>query len=59
MSENYETSGFSHTLDLGASKRKFQTSVIISQDKTKAGVLSFLSKSVDSAQVGNNSSGEY
>ena len=40
----YETDGFTGEMDVSASTRKFQTSVVVNQDSNKAGILSFLSK---------------
>ena len=53
MSDNYDTSGFSFTIQLEEAKRKFQTSIIISQDKMKSGVLSFLSEDGTASQNEN------
>ena len=39
---NYDTDGFGGTLDVSAEKIKFQTSIIITQDANKSGILSFL-----------------
>ena len=38
----YETNVPKQTIDVSASTRKFQTSIIITQDPNKSGILSFL-----------------
>ena len=38
----YDTDMGEQTIDISASTRKFQTSVIIKQDPSKSGILSFL-----------------
>ncbi len=38
----YETDFLNQTVDVSASTRKFQTSVIVTQDANKDGILSFL-----------------
>lgn len=38
----YDTNIPDETIDVSASKRKFQTSVIVKQDPRKSGILSFL-----------------
>lgn len=38
----YETNIPDRTIDVSASTRKFQTSIVISQDPRKSGILSFL-----------------
>ena len=40
----YQSEGFDAKMDISASTRKFQTSIIINQDPNKAGILNFLSK---------------
>jgi len=45
MSRFYDDSGFDATIDVSASTRKFQQSIIIKQDPNKAGILTFLSES--------------
>jgi len=40
----YESDGFDQNMDVSASTRKFQQSIIVKQDPNKSGVLSFLSK---------------
>ena len=40
----YDTEGFVGTLDFSAQKIKFQTSIIITQDANKSGILSFLTE---------------
>ena len=40
----YESEGFTATMDVSASTRKFQTSIVVNQDPNKSGILSFLSK---------------
>lgn len=43
--ENYfDTNVGTQTIDVSASTRKFQTSVIVKQDENKSGILSFLEK---------------
>ena len=39
----YESDGFDQSMDVSASTRKFQQSVIVKQDPNKSGILSFLS----------------
>tara|TARA_R110002020_G_scaffold336677_1_gene552115 strand:+ start:247 stop:465 length:219 start_codon:yes stop_codon:yes gene_type:complete len=39
----YESEGFTGQLDVSASTRKFQTSIVVNQDPQKSGILSFLS----------------
>ena len=39
----YESDGFDQNMDVSASTRKFQQSVIVKQDPNKSGILSFLS----------------
>jgi len=43
MKEFYDTEGFNETMDVSASNRKFQTSIVVRQDPTKSGIISFLS----------------
>lgn len=38
----YDTNVPNQTIDVSASKRKFQSSIIVKQDDRKSGVLSFL-----------------
>jgi hypothetical protein len=40
----YETDMGSQSIDVSASERKFQTSIIIKQDANKSGIISFLKK---------------
>lgn len=40
----FDSSGFDETMDVSASTRKFQQSIIVKQDANKSGILSFLSK---------------
>lgn len=40
----FETEGFDEQLDVSASSRKFQTSIIVKQDPNKSGILSLLEK---------------
>ena len=40
----YDTNMGDQTLDVSASTRKFQTSIVIKQDSNKSGVLSLLQK---------------
>lgn len=39
----YESDGFDQSMDVSASTRKFQQSIIVKQDPNKSGILSFLS----------------
>ena len=43
MSEYYDREGFDESIDVSASNRKFQTSIIVKQDPGKSGILAFLS----------------
>ncbi len=48
--ENYfENNVGTQTIDVSATTRKFQTSVIVEQDENKSGILSFLQKAEDSS----------
>lgn len=38
----YESGGFDETMNVSASSRKFQQSIIVKQDPNKSGILSFL-----------------
>lgn len=49
MSRFYDDSGFDATIDISASTRKFQQSIIIKQDPNKAGILSFLSEAASTS----------
>ena len=40
----FESKGFDEKMDVSASNREFQTSVIIKQNSSKSGILSFLEK---------------
>ncbi len=40
----YDTDMGDRSVDVSASTRKFQTSIIVKQDKNKSGVLSFLAQ---------------
>ena len=40
----YTDEGFDQNMDVSASTRKFQTSVIINQDAQKSGILSYLAE---------------
>lgn len=42
MANFYEDEGFDASMDVSASTRKFQQSVIVKQDPNKSGILSFL-----------------
>ena len=44
MANFYDDEGFDATMDVSASTRKFQQSVIVKQDPNKAGILAFLAK---------------
>ena len=39
----YESDGFDQSMDVSASTRKFQQSIIVKQDPKKSGILAFLS----------------
>ncbi len=39
----YESDGFDQDMNVSASTRKFQQSIIVKQDPNKSGILSFLS----------------
>jgi hypothetical protein len=43
MASLYDTEGFDATMDVSASTRKFQQSIIVKQDPNKSGILAFLS----------------
>ena len=49
--ELYETEGFEGTMDPTSESRKFQVSIVISQDKDKSGILSFLQQ-IEESSVG-------
>ena len=38
----FESEGFDQNMDVSASTRKFQQSIVVKQDPNKAGILSFL-----------------
>ena len=40
----FDSDGFDQSMDVSASTRKFQSSVVIKQDPNKSGILSFLIK---------------
>lgn len=40
----FDNDGFDQSLDVSASTRKFQSSVVVKQDSDKSGILSFLTK---------------
>jgi len=44
MANFYDDEGFEASMDVSASTRKFQQSVIVKQDPNKSGILSFLAK---------------
>jgi len=44
VQDYFETDGFDEELDVSASTRKFQTSIIVKQDPNKSGILSLLEK---------------
>jgi len=46
----YESDGFDQNMDVSASTRKFQQSVIVKQDPNKSGILSFLSQAEEETQ---------
>ena len=52
----YTDEGFDQNMDVSASTRKFQTSVIINQDAQKSGILSYLAEKPP--QPSSNSSSE-
>ena len=42
MANFYDSEGFDASMDVSASTRKFQQSIVVKQDPNKAGILSFL-----------------
>jgi hypothetical protein len=44
IQDYFDNEGYEQELSIEASKRKFQTSIILKQDPQKSGVLSFLEK---------------
>jgi len=50
ISSIYELDGFDEIMDVSASTRKFQQSIIVKQDPNKSGILSFLSKVEETVQ---------
>ena len=54
MREFYDTEGFEETMDVSASTRKFQTSIIVIQDPNKSGIVSFLSPPPESSNQSQN-----
>ena len=40
----FESDGFDQSMDVSASTRKFQQSVVVKQDPNKSGILAFLSR---------------
>lgn len=44
VQDYFDTDMGDQTIDVSASTRKFQTSIIVKQDPNKAGILSFLEK---------------
>ncbi len=54
----YTTELGEQSIDVSASKRKFQTSIILKQDKNKSGILSFLEKVRQEQDLPNNESAQ-
>jgi len=50
MNNFFESDGFDQNMDVSASTRKFQQSIIVKQDPNKSGILSFLSKVQEETQ---------
>ena len=46
----FQRDGFDQNMDVSASTRKFQQSIIIKQDPNKSGVLSFLSEAQEQTE---------
>ena len=46
----YDNDGFDQSMDVSASTRKFQQSIIVKQDPNKSGILSFLSQAEQETQ---------
>ena len=46
----FESEGFDQNMDVSASTRKFQQSIVVKQDPSKAGILSFLSVAEEETQ---------
>ena len=46
----YDSDGFDQNMDVSASTRKFQQSIIVKQDPNKSGILSFLSQAEQETQ---------
>lgn len=46
----YDVEGFEESLSVDSTDRKFQTSIIIKQDTSKSGILSFLQEIQQSSQ---------
>lgn len=60
MSSQYETDMGDQSIDVSARNRKFQASIIITQDKDKSGILSFLSPAGgDSSSTPTDSGANY
>ena len=56
MSNNFfDREGFDYSMDVSASNRKFQTSIVVKQDPNKSGILSLLKNVEQSSQVENTS----
>ncbi len=49
IQDYFDTNVGTQTFDVSANTRKFQTSVIVKQDKNKGGILSFLQKVEESS----------
>ena len=47
----YDSDGFDQSMDVSASTRKFQQSIIVKQDPNKSGILSFLSQAEQETQA--------
>jgi len=46
----FESDGFDESMNISASTRKFQQSIIVKQDPNKSGILSFLSQAEEETQ---------
>jgi hypothetical protein len=55
----YESDGFDQNMDVSASTRKFQQSVIVKQDPNKSGILSFVKNLDKGASNQTNNEGTY
>ena len=46
----FDSEGFDESMDVSASTRKFQQSIVVKQDQNKSGILSFLSQVEEETQ---------